>query len=350
MAKYKKRVDGLFQKSITINGKRKVFYAQTERELTQKILNFQNKEESGIIFKELALDWKYDHFDDLSPTTVKGYTPAYNRLVAEFSNKYVKDITIKDIQLYINRFAGRGKKQKAQKTVRNELSVLSLMLDYGIQQGHIENNPAKNFKLPNGLEKKKRQALTEEQIKIIEKGVDAPFGLFAYFLMYTGCRRGEALAVQFKDIDFESKLISISKSVYYEGNTPHIKSPKTEAGNRQVILLDCLAEKLPKKSKANDYLFSSDGGKTPLANKRCAVNWKHYVEDSNLDWITPHQLRHTYATILYNAGIDVKSAQDLMGHADISTTQNIYTHISKSRKQFTADKLNQYANTKTIAE
>ena len=79
-----------------------------------------------------------------------------------------------------------------------------------------------------------------------------------------------------------------------------------------------------------------------LSEFKCA--WKHYKEAAGLSDLTPHMVRHGYASILHEAGIDSKDAQELLGHANISTTMDIYTHITEKQRAETAKKLNMYAN------
>lgn len=178
-----------------------------------------------------------------------------------------------------------------------------------------------------------------EETEIVKNSFDCTFGLFAYFLLYTGCRKGEALALQFKDINYTTKMINVSKSVYYVSNKAELKLPKTDAGVREVILLTRLADKLPK-GKPDDYIFGDDNG-NPMTAKKFLIMWGKYCEETGLT-ITPHQLRHAYATILFEAGVDEKDAQELLGHANISTLRDIYTHISKTRKSETANRLNNF--------
>ena len=131
------------------------------------------------------------------------------------------------------------------------------------------------------------------------------------------------------------------KSVYHKSNVPHIKGTKTENGTRKVVLLDVLADKLPK-GKDENFIFSIDGTK-PLGYSAFQRRWDKYKKETGLD-ITAHQLRHTYATILFEAGIDVKDAQHLLGHSDISVTRNIYTHIRTNHFKETVEKLNTFMN------
>ena len=164
-------------------------------------------------------------------------------------------------------------------------------------------------------------------------------GLLAVFFFYTGLRKGETLALTFGDIDRERARIRVTKSVYFINNTPKLKKPKTAAGIREVIVPNMLLELLPSGEK-DEYVF----GESPADLMRQHFfdkAWAHWQKETGLD-LTAHQLRHGYATLLHEAGIDVKDAQDLLGHADASTTQNIYTEVSHTRREKTAKILNDY--------
>lgn len=333
------RPDGLYEKGVTINGKRVRFRGHSEKEILQKIAAYQQKEEKGLLFLDVADLWYEKKSKDIQVTSLKRtYTPIFKKITAYFGDKFIRDIKPKDINSYLFSLSSY-----AQKTVSNHRSMLGQIFDYAVIMGEIEANPTTSVKAPKGLKKNKRDMITDKQIQIIESNVDYPvFGLFAYFLLYTGCRRGEALALKWSDIDFKNKLIHITKSAYYNSNQANFKQPKTESGHREIILMDKLAAHLTAEHSKDDYLFSADGGKSPLKQSQAEKGWKKYIDSTGLQGVTPHMLRHTYASLLYEAGVDVKSAQDLLGHADISTTQNIYTHITKTKKEKTADKLNDY--------
>ena len=180
----------------------------------------------------------------------------------------------------------------------------------------------------------------EDVQKIIDSVDSDPFGLFGYFLYFTGCRFGEALALRGEDIDHKQMKIHVTKSVYYD-NGPKIGNPKTEAGNRAIPLLECLADKLPKLKK-NQYLFSHlEDRSEPYSQKRIWTQWKKYCERLGIT-CTPHQLRHGYATLLFEAGLTAKDAQPLLGHASIEMTNDIYTHITQRRADLNSEKINAF--------
>ena len=330
----KKRADGLRQKQITINGKRRVFYGHSDREILQKIREYKDDIKRGRGFTAVADEWVEEHLPTLSPTTAHGYSAPLRRAVDAFGTSRVSEIAPLDVQRYLDRL---GKDGFARKTVCNHLLVINLIFDKAVLDGDIDHNPCAAVKVPKGLSKNHRDAPTAAEINIVKQSLYKPFGLFAYFLLYTGCRRGEALALTYGDIDRRNKIISITKSVYHDSNKPKLKTPKTAAGTRQIVLLDVLADALPA-GKKSDLLFPGADGNY-MTNSACRHAWDHYLAATGLS-ITPHQLRHAYASILYDAGIGDKDAQTLLGHANISTTRDIYTHISRSRMQRTADMLN----------
>lgn len=240
-------------------------------------------------------------------------------------------MTPQEIAAYINELA---LKRYAKRTVQLHLSFLNMVFDYAIINGYTDSNPARVVKLPKNLKVTKRELPSEADIQKVKDNISAPFGLFPFFIMCTGLRRGEALGLKYSDIDFKKKTISVVRSVYYESNQPLLKEPKTEAGKRTVILLDVLADKLP---KGKGYVFGGDKPMTQIMFKHA---WARYKKATGITF-TPHQLRHLYATLLYEAGIDEKLAQELMGHSSITTTHNIYTHIRQAKLENAAALLNE---------
>ena len=160
-------------------------------------------------------------------------------------------------------------------------------------------------------------------LKSQKNALTTDFGMWAMILLYTGMRRGELAAIQLKDIDFNNGIIHVWRSVEFINNQPVLKDmPKSISGVRDIPILDILKPLLLFHCKDlgdNDFIF----GKTaPLTETKIKKRWKKYCKEIDID-IHQHQLRHAYAKILYRAGIDPKTAQGLLGHADIQTTMNI---------------------------
>lgn len=326
-----KRKDGRYEKAVTINGKVHHFYGKTQREVLEKMMAFQEKEEKGILFGELADEYYWDYIEE-HPSSKRAIKAHVERLAEWFGEEPAKDITAKQLTEFLATLDGLS-----MKTVTRCKSFASGIFDYGIREHGLENNPANARKVPKHLARNVRKPPSDVEIRKIKERTDAPYALFFLIRLYTGLRRGEILALQYRDIDFEKDLITVSKSVYHEQNQPVIKEPKTEKGKRQVILLNELKEILPR-GKADDFIF---GGKKPWTAHETQRHLAAYQRATGLK-VSPHQLRHAYRTILYEAGIDERMRMDLLGHRNIRTTRDIYTHISNRRREEAAAALNAF--------
>lgn len=340
MAKYPKyyvRPDGLHETIIRVNGKRKAFRGKTDKEVWEKVKAFDRsaaaaKGEKPVTFAELADAWWTEIEPTLEHNTQKSYRPALERAKAEFGKRAAAEITAKEIDRYISDFSA----SRARKTVVTQLQIIRQIFRRAKVRGDVPDDPARDVKPPRNLPQNHRDAPSTEQVQKIKDGLSCPFGLFAYLVYYTGCRRGEALALTGADIDRKNKRIRISKSVYYMGNAPHIKQPKSDAGTRVVPLLDALDKALPSKlGKA--YLFAEPDGAL-LTNDHFTKLYDVYRAASGVT-VTPHQIRHGYATALLESDVDAKTAQVLLGHAQLSTTMDIYTHVREDRLKAAAKKM-----------
>ena len=327
----KKRPDGRYQKVITINGKKKAFYGKTIAEVNQKILSYKEEQRKGRLFSTVAEEWYDDIIPTLSPTTLRGYKPAKEDAVSEFGKMRISEITPQDVQKYVNRFALQ---KYAHKTVLTKLQIMNQIFNHAVLNGDVQFNPCTAVKVPRNLTKVERQAATPDDIEKIKRSDN----LLALTALYTGCRRGELLALDINDFDFKNDTISITKSVYFVGLVPHIKTPKTKAGIRTIPLLKPLKDEL-KKRNIKGLLFNKNG--EMLSEKQARVLWEKFQKESGVT-CTLHQLRHAYATRLYELDVDVKSAQELLGHADVHTTQEIYTHLTDLKRKQTADQLKDF--------
>lgn len=321
----KKRKDGRYRKAITDprTGKRVYFYGETEREINKKIIEYQSQAERGRLFSEIAEAWWADKLETMTAGTKRGYSAAYKRALQWFGKMPVKDIKPKDVEKYLRDLAKQG---YTTKSIRNDKLVLNLILDIAVVEGDILYNPCISITIPKGKASTARTAASEEDERKIMDTSD--LWLFPFLALMTGMRKGECLALQWGDVDLETNLIHVNKSVEHLGSRAHIKSTKTENGNRSIVILPPLREallKLPKKAKT-DFVLSEDGGKTPLSAKQYNRLWRDYRAATGIT-CTAHQLRHSFATMCFEAGLPDKVVQHMIGHANISTTKDIYTDL-----------------------
>lgn len=345
--KLTKRKDGRWQYKY-FPGKNlepRMFYSKeatekkAQREILQKIKEYDVYTEKGNTFLKTADSWNTDYRIKHSELNYrKNLKAAYDRIINYFgSSIYIKDITAQELNLFINKLILQ---QYSKKTIATHKSILNMIFSYAILNGYITYNPMQDIKLPNNLPKKQRELPATNDIRIVSSHYEG-FDLLPYFLLHTGCRKSEALAIRDTDIDCDEKIIKIRNHVIHDGNRPVFEPVlKTESAEREIVLPDRLADALPHNFKG--FLFSmNDDGKEPLTKCAFDKRWKKYCDTYNIK-ITAHQLRHGYATMLFEAGVDVKDAQDLMGHSDINLTRQIYTHIRSERKKETADKINNF--------
>lgn len=321
--------------------KQKQIYAYSEEELLFKIKQAQAEAERQIeralnpTFKEVADEWIESHEKEISYYTYEGYIAPMKNLVEEFGSELIKEITPLRLQRFINELARQG---YAKQTIALRKIVASLIFEYAILKDLIKINPASAVKIPKTAPKNKRELPNDKEIEKVKQSVDLPFGLFPYLVLYTGCRRGEALALTYEDIDFVNNTIDINKVIVFENGKPTIQHrAKSKDGIRTIPLLTPLKNVL--NANGAGYIFTYEG-KLPTLS-RFNILWKNYQKAVGVS-LTPHQLRHAFATICFDAGLAPKDASQILGHSKIELTLDIYTHIRQSRTQETAQKLNDY--------
>lgn len=321
---------GFYRQSITINGKRKVFSAKTRKDLMLKIAMYKdnaiNHTES---FRTIADMWEEQKQEKISRGTWRSYAAPLKDVVKRFGDMEMDKISPRDIQKWLNSL------NLSYKSTLTRKGIISMIYDYAMVELDMDiKNPCDRVKVDTRLPRGHRDALTPEEIQAIKDTTKDEF-LLAPLILYTGARVGEAMAITYKDIDYKKKVIHITKSVDHIGNKPVISTTKTVNGIRDVPLLPQLEALIP---KGKGYVVS---GAEPLTKSALAKRWAKWEKDHNVKF-DRHSIRHTYASILYESGIDVKAAQKLLGHANFSTTMDIYTHLSDQHLKDATDKLKDY--------
>ncbi len=316
-------------------GPRHPIYDRDPEKLYKKIQEKESGEAPPLSFEAAADAWERKHWDRIGGKTAETYTAPLRRIRQQFSGMTAEEVSAQDIQAFL---ADLGKQGFSRRSVQMHRDILNMIFNDAIIESGLRFNPCVAVSVPRNLPTKKRELPKDDAIEAVKAGKDAPFGLFALVCLYTGLRRGEALALRYEDIDRISGVVRITKSVEFIGNNPHLKQPKTAAGMRTVPLLEPLADVLP--DKKSGLVFPREDGEL-LTKIQYRKRWAKYCEAIGHE-ITAHQLRHGYATILYEAGVQDKDAQELLGHSSISVTRDVYTHIRQSQKEATAKRLNDF--------
>lgn len=348
------RKDGRYQASYTDpQGKRKYVYDRDPEKLYYKLqeLTLPPEEAAPPTFREIANAWEREHREEITQRTWTNYDPHYKDLLARHGDKQMSEVTALEITNHLTSAKAKGYSATVVNTIR---SLYRMIFDYAVANDYAQYNPVLSVRLPKGLKRGKRTAPTDEQIKTIFANADQSFGLFPVFLLCTGLRKSEALALTWEDVDFKLKQISVTKSIDYTvGANPKIKPPKTEAGNRVVPIIDILLPLLQEERKVNktEYVFpapdSNRGGKGGhiMTLRGYEGAWNRYCEiagfmENGKPTITAHNLRHGTATLMFELGVDELTAQRILGHSRIEITREIYTELRAAQNQKSVNKFN----------
>lgn len=308
-------------------------------------------------FGIVAQEWWEAHAEKLSRGTQTTYRSPFDNAIKEFGNRPLYSITPADINAELLRLKVEEKSYKYAATVR---SIYKQIFDYAIATRRLKENPVTAIYVPRGMRRGRRTSPEKDIIDRVKNNFDKPFGEFAALLYYTGIRTEEAAALTWGDIGENS--IRINKAMDLHG-TPKLKSTKTSAGERELPILIPLRKYLvkPDEAEQTDYLFSENG--KPYTRSQITSRWLNWCKQSGLaeqkvfsnrhrgerecsrtEWrpmVTPHQLRHHFATVLFEAGFDELATQNIMGHEDIETTRRIYTTLRKDYLQEQYKKLDE---------
>lgn len=321
-------------------GPRHAIYDRDPERLYEKILAKETAAPAVLTFGAAADAWEKKHWDRIGAKTAETYKAPLQRVRDHFGELPIEEITAQDIQAFLNDL---GKRSFARRTVQMHRDIINMIFNDAIVSAGLRYNPCSAVAMPRNLSSTRRELPTDDAVEAVKASGGVPFGLFALIALYSGLRRGEILALRWEDVDRKAKLIHVTRAVEYASNSPTVKAPKTAAGVRDVPLLDPLAKALP--SEGTGLIFPGRDSETPLTKTMFRKRWLRYCETIGHD-VTAHQLRHGFATILYEAGVADKDAQELLGHSSIAVTRDVYTHIRQSQREATAKRLNDYLKPK----
>ncbi len=209
------------------------------------------------------------------------------------------------------------------------VTKLKAIIEYGVDNRLIRTNPINKVSLLPTVRKKFRRAYTEAEVfKLLELAPPA-WRPFFHFAVSTGCRLAEIANLRWQDVDLKNSQISIVPRKDWK--------PKTETGERTIPMTEKLKETLSKLEKRSEYVFATKDGNKRENNALTVLKrvLKKVIADVHPDWnnkkqkeeltlLDFHALRYTFCTELIKNGVDIKTVQKIMGHADITTTLGIY--------------------------
>ena len=193
------RKDGRWEEKVKSPGSKKFksFYGATKAEVKRKMVAYTEALERGMTIDEALDKWLAYKEKKVSAKTYEGYQAPIKRIKDALGDVLCRDTTPGQVQAFVDSVAAQGFKRTA---VQRPLDILRMLFNWLIiEGGGISNNPCTAVKLPSGLKQERRDLALREDVETIKNSAGLPFGLFAYLLVYSGLRKGEALALTDKD-------------------------------------------------------------------------------------------------------------------------------------------------------
>lgn len=366
-SKYKRRADGRKESTIRIDGKRIHVYGYTDEEIERQKEELIRSAHDGTLyidkvttFETWAKKWLELVQPNRSVNTMKMYDRAVGKL-NELIGKYpLSGLRTSDLQIALNKYADEPRTQEILYITLNQI------YEKALAEQMILKNPCSTLEKVKYKAPEKRP-LTELEKEAFEKAdLQDSDRVYLSLLYYCGLRRGEALALTRRQFDLKKWTVKVDAALVFEQSAKSIRKPmpKTEAGFRTLplpkpirpLIEDYLEE------HAGMFLFTKKDGDFVTHNSYVSM-WNRILLALNaaagglnaydkakgktvmkinvVPGLTAHVFRHNYCTMLYYAGVPVKDAQYLMGHANPMTTLGIYTHLD-SLNTSSAELLDRY--------
>lgn len=337
--------------SFRVDGHRYYVTGKTKKEAEQKAALKKQAIENGTLRVDsnmLVRDWVDKCYTDYKAhlgeeTYKKDYAKAKRWISETIGDMPLKKVKNGDIQRVLNTMDGY-----ADYTIKRVRQLFNWVFEKAVENDLLAKNPVVGTQRLKGGKTQRRAITDYEREHLIAVADKVPKLRFFLFMLYCGCRPAEVAEIQGRDIQFVDGVPML-----------HIRGTKTENADRMVTIPQPLFDRLPPYKKGFDYLFATSSGRKldPQARKRL---WHLCKREMNISMgckmfrneivppyrvapdLTPYCFRHTFCTDLAKAGVDMRTAKDLMGHSDIRLTANIYTHIDKSMIMNAGDILNAY--------
>lgn len=349
--KYKKRKDGRYSRQIVIGRNpdgskiRKTVYGYTIEELENNYLDLKLKLKQGIdlsqsviIFGEYAFKWFQLYKSNKSAKTQEMYLNLISNHIDLIADMDITKIHNDDVQMCINACFDKPN------ICRKLYMMLKQIFNMAITNHIIVFNPCMGIDLPKVPKSKKSRDLNDlEREALLFANLTIDVKAYLYLAAFCGLRKGEILALDRHHIDFDKNIIQVRNS---REETKYIKAhikemPKSESSIRDIEMIDIVRDILIEylNTIKTDLLFTTRKG-TVMTNSSHKKFWEkckkqlsdYFGNEEVMKDLCTHMLRHEFSTNLFYSGVDEMEAQALMGHADISTTRKIYTHLRSQNK------------------
>lgn len=344
------RWEGRYCSGYTDNGKiiYKSIYGKTYSEVRERlaICKFENNDQHTIVSSTMTLsEWYrrwYTSQNQIKQSTKTIYESYYNKHIKDSIGKMtLKRLNMDILQNWIDGLSGK----LASKSVRAVFSMLKLCLRAAYEK-HLLADVYSNVRLPK-TQKPTVDVLTPEQQKrlenvILSSGKESDIGVI--ICLYTGIRIGELCALKWENVDFNKSMLHIRSTLYRVKNTDGQSKtkvidtpPKSSSAVRDIPIPKFLNDKMFEMRKDSGYVINRKGKfiETAVYSRR----FDKLLEMAEISHMKFHSTRHTFAARALEVGMDVKTLSEILGHASVSTTLNLYGHSLPEHKRNEMERL-----------
>ena len=300
-----------------------------------------------ILYKDWIYTWLLEKKDYIKESTYANYSNnVFNHIIPKLGNYYLNELNHKVIQDFLLELSKNGRKDNngglAEKTIKDIAIIIKGSIKKGINEDKIKHIEL-TFNYPKDNKENKLYVLTKrEQNKItnyvLENINSKNIGLL--ISLYSGIRIGELCALRWEDVDFKKNSLTINKTiqrVYIKDKDKNISkviitTPKTKNANREIPINKDFLEILKKiKSDKKNYILT--GNEKYIEPRTYRKYFNKVLDELKIKHFNFHSLRHTFATNCISLGVDYKTVSELLGHANVNITLNLYVHPRYSQKK-----------------
>lgn len=336
-------------------------YGKTQRETQRKINDIIHQLDHGEYIDPDRLsveDWMKRFIevycrDQLKPYTVTKYESIMrNHIIPNLGRLQLQKVTGTDVQMMVKKMTAAG---LSVKSVRDVIGLCHHAFEVAVTDGIIQSNPADRVKAPKTV-RKEIHPLEDREVPLFLEAIEGSRFRNAFALsLFAGLREGECLGLSWRQVDLKAGTLLIDQQMQRINGerviVPFTKSNKPRRITLPRIAVDYLRDEQLNQMKNklahamfwtdSDLVFTNEAGEMiPVASYY--KEFKRIAAQIGRPDLRPHDLRHTAATIAIASGADIKSVQDLLGHATASFTLNVYAHTSEKMARDTADRMQDY--------
>lgn len=273
----------------------------------------------------------------VKPSTIQSYRVLFRNLIKPYWDQVpLGGVAHSDVDAWVAHLSQR----LGPSSVRKAHVVFSQILETAVRDGRLSKNPAKGVELPR-ITRRDNRYLSPEQVRALADAAGDEYRPLVFVLAYCGLRFGEAAALRVRSVDLLRKRIRVTQAVTEVGGLLTWGTPKNHTARSvslPLFLREMLTEHMAGKSP-DDLLFASPTGE-PLRNTNFRRRvWDPAVREAGVPNVTPHDLRHTAASLAVNIGANVKAVQRMLGHASAAMTLDVYADLFEDSLDEVADRL-----------